>query len=198
MPAVNIIFYSCLLASLSTIPLSKAFAFNSVTHSQTIKLGTSNALSGPASSLGNDLNEGALIYFKRLNKNGGINGTPIALINLDDGYEPKKTVLNTKKLIDQQVLALFGYVGTPTSHAIMPMLKKSKIPYLMPFTGADFLRTPIHDNIFSLRASYYQEGKAQIEYLINVKEFKKIALVIQADEFGLTAQRAINEILHKK
>jgi ABC-type branched-subunit amino acid transport system substrate-binding protein len=202
LPALNIILYSCLSATFSTLFLSKAFALNLANNSliqpKTIKLGTSNALSGPASSLGSDLNEGALTYFKRLNDGGGINGIPVELVSLDDGYEPNVTVLNTKKLIDQEVLALFGYVGTPTSHAIMPMLKKSQIPYLMPFTGADFLRSPINENIFNLRASYYQEGQAQIEYLVNVKKLKKIALVIQADEFGLTAHRAINEIINRK
>jgi len=155
----------------------------------------SNALSGPSSNLGKDLKTGASIYFNNLNKHGGIHGKPVELISLDDGYEPEKTVINTKKLLEQQVQALFGYVGTPTSYAIMPTLKKSKIPYLMPFTGADFLRNATTKNIFNLRASYYQEVKAQIEYLINIKGLKKIALVIQADEFGLTAQRSVNKIL---
>lgn len=156
------------------------------------------ALSGPTSDLGKELKKGALTYFNQLNKLGGVHGRPVELISLDDGYEPNKTVLNTKKLIEKEVLALFGYVGTPTSHAIMPILIKSKVPYLMPFTGADFLRSPSTVNIFNLRASYYQEMKSQVEYLITVQKVKNIALVIQADEFGLTAQRAVNKILSDK
>jgi branched-chain amino acid transport system substrate-binding protein len=163
-----------------------------------ITLGMSNALSGPTSDLGKELRKGANTYFNNLNKRGGIHGRSVELVSLDDGYEPNKTVINTKKFIDQEVLALFGYVGTPTSYAIMPIIVKSKIPYLMPFTGADFLRTPISSNIFNLRASYYQEIEAQIEYLITVQKYKKIALVIQADEFGLTAQRAVTKILGDK
>jgi ABC-type branched-subunit amino acid transport system substrate-binding protein len=160
---------------------------------QSIKLGMSNALTGPASDLGQALRHGSQLYFDRVNDAGGIYGRKVELISLDDGYEPELTVINTRKLIEQDdVFALFGYVGTPTSHSILSMLDKSQIPYLMPLTGADFLREPIKPNIYNLRASYQQEVSAQIDYLINHKHLKNIALVIQADEFGLVAQKAIN------
>jgi len=163
-----------------------------------IKLGMSSPLTGPAKNLGQDLKQGSLAYFKRLNESGGIHERKVQLISLDDGYEPHYTVGNTRTLIEkEQVLALFGYVGTPTSYAILPLLDKNKTPYLMPFTGADFLRTPVVSNIFNLRASYYQEAQRQIDYLINKLAFKNIALIIQADEFGLSAQRAYVAILNQ-
>ena len=162
----------------------------------TIKLGMSNALTGPTSQLGQDLSKGAFIYFKQLNNFDGINGQKVELISLDDAYEPENTVRNTKILIEQkQVLALFGFVGTPTSHAILSILEQTKIPYIMPFTGADFLRIPVVENIFNLRASYLQEAQAQIDFLVKKNRFSQIALVIQADEFGLAAQRSYIQIL---
>jgi len=161
-----------------------------------IKLGMSNALTGPTSQLGQELKRGASVYFEQLNNLGGINGQQVELISLDDGYEPENTVRNTRVLIQQkQVLALFGYVGTPTSHAILPILEQTKTPYLMPFTGADFLRTPVIKNIFNLRASYLQEAQAQIDFLVKNKGFSRIGFVIQADEFGLAAQRSYIQIL---
>lgn len=115
---------------------------------------------------------------------------------IDDGYEPENTVKNTLRLINKNnILALFGYVGTPTTHAILPILTKSNIPYLMPFTGADFLRTPVVKNIFNLRPSYLQEAQLQVKFLVEEKGYKKIALVIQADEFDLAAQRSYVQIL---
>ena len=163
-----------------------------------IKLGMSNALTGPAHQLGGKLSTGALVYFEKLNLNGGINGQKVELISLDDGYEPSNTYDNTLHFINEEkVLALFGYVGTPTSHAILPIISKYNIPYLMPFTGADFLRTPVVKNIFNLRASYFEEAKAQIKYLVEIKGFKNIALVIQADQFGLAGQRSFTKILQQ-
>lgn len=164
----------------------------------TIKLGMSNALTGPTFKLGKNLSAGSIVYFKQLNSHGGINGQKVELISLDDGYEPTNTVKNTLLLIKKkQVLALFGYVGTPTSHAILPILKNSNIPYLMPFTGADFLRFPVVKNIFNLRASYLQEAQAQVKFLVEKNGYKQIAMVIQADEFGLAAHRNYIQILKK-
>lgn len=172
------------------------FHFSFLSQANTIKLGMSNALTGPASQLGHKLSTGSSVYFEQVNILGGINGQQVELISLDDGYEPENTISNTIYLIEKEkVAALFGYVGTPTSHAILPLIKKSNIPYLMPFTGADFLRSPINKNIFNLRASYSQEAHAQVKYLVENKGLKKIALVIQADEFGLAAQRSYIESL---
>ncbi len=163
-----------------------------------IKLGMSNAFSGPVRNIGVELRQGSLVYFKRVNENNGIHGRMVKLISLDDGYEPRRTVSNTRKLIKvEQVLALFNYGGTPTSYAVLPMIIKNKIPYIMPYSGADFLRNPVMPNVFTLRASFIQEAQKQIDYLIKELSFRNIALVVQTDEFGLNAQRAIIRLLNK-
>lgn len=158
----------------------------------------SNALIGPVGELGTELRLGSEVYFEQLNRRGGIYDRKVTLISLNDSYEPKLTVINTRKLIeDEKVFALFGYVGTPTSHAILSILQQSRIPYITPFTGADFLRQPVKSNIFNLRASYHQEAEQQIDYIVNKMRYKNIALVIQADEYGLAAQRAITKKLSR-
>ena len=75
-----------------------------------IVLGQSAAFSGPASALGEQFRIGAQLLFDRTNARGGINGRPVELLSLDDGYEPDRCAENTKKLIDSGVFALFGYV----------------------------------------------------------------------------------------
>lgn len=154
----------------------------------TIVLAVSNATSGPASKLGIRLNQGASAYFHRLNKNGGINGQSIYMSHLDDGYEPYKTLKNTKNFLEKgELFGFFNYVGTPTSFAVFEVVTQSNLPFLTPFTGAEFLRTPVSSNIFNLRASYRQEVKAQLKYLLQ-HEAKRIGLLVQADEFGKTVE----------
>lgn len=161
-----------------------------------IKLGMSSALSGPSAQLGIQLKAGAMAYFDKVNERGGINNRKINLISLDDRYEPQFTVINTRELIlHHQVFALFSYVGTPTSHAILPLLRRHKTPYLMPFTGAEFLRKEEFAPIFNLRASYYEEAKVQIDYLIKEHNASKIAFLIQADEFGLAVENGLRQSL---
>ena len=89
---------------------------------QDIVLGQSVALSGPAAELGREMQLGAQLYFDSINASGGIRGRKIVLKTLDDGYEPARAEANTRRFIDEgDVLALFGYVGTPTAAASIRM-----------------------------------------------------------------------------
>lgn len=153
------------------------YGFTVKANNQTvIKLGMSTALTGPAKKIGTQLHLGSEVYFNKINKNGGINGTQIELLVSDDGYDPKKAVTNTRHFIsNEKVVALFGAMGTPTSHAVTPILEKLKTPYLMPFSGAEFLHTDPTINVFNIRASYYNEAKVQIKYLVEKKNTLKSA-----------------------
>jgi ABC-type branched-subunit amino acid transport system substrate-binding protein len=122
-----------------------------------IVLGQSAAFSGPAAQLGIQMNRGARLYFDALNAAGGVNGLAIELRHLDDGYEPARCKANTEAFLKDEVFALFGYVGTPTCLAALPLVKDSAIPFFGPFTGAEALRDPMSRNVFHLRASYFDE-----------------------------------------
>ncbi len=164
-----------------------------------IKLGMSVALTGPASEIGKQLALGSQIYFEQLNKQGGIHGARIQLDVQDDGYEPNHTVNNTRDFIyNKKVHALFGYMGTPTTSAISSMLEHAQTPLLMPYTGASFLREDPNFKVFNLRASYLDEAKEQINYLVDELGHSKIALLIQADEFGITLQKSLTIALQMK
>lgn len=155
-----------------------------------IRLAVSNAVSGPASQLGIRLNQGAQAYFSKVNQQSDTLGFSVEMLAKDDGYEPFKTLKNTQYFIQQEdIFAFFNYVGTPTTHAILPEIKKSTLPFLTPFTGAEFLRNPIIKNVFNLRASYYQEARRQIEFLVSEKNITEIGLLVQADEFGSSVER---------
>ena len=163
-----------------------------------VLVGMSNALTGPASALGTGVKAGALAYFNKINASGGVNGRKIRVISYDDGYEPKNTVENTNKLIaNDKVFALFGYVGTPTASAIVPIVNKEMIPFFGPFTGAELLRTPVNKYIFNVRASYFDEAEEQIRYL-TTKGVKKIGIFFQNDAYGLAVKGGVLKALGKR
>ena len=163
-----------------------------------IRIGMANALSGPASGLGNGIKKGSGVFFDKLNGAGGIHGRKIRLISEDDGYEPTRTALATEKLIKQdQVFALFGYVGTPTTKAVLPLIARNEIPLFAPFTGAEFLRTPVDHWVFNVRASYFEEAEMQVEHLIKDNGIKRIGVFIQGDAFGLAGNYSIVRALEK-
>ena len=118
-----------LLIALAVLLAQPAAAENGVTKDR-IVLGQSVALTGPASQLGIQMRNGVSAYLDYVNAQGGVHGRKIELITLDDGYEPARTVPNTKKLIDEhKVFALIGYVGTPTSVPAIPVFTEAKVPF---------------------------------------------------------------------
>ena len=159
-----------------------------------VVLGQSAAFTGPAAQLGLQMNSGARIYFNALNAQGGINGTTVELRTADDGYEPERCKANTDKFIKDEVFGLFGYVGTPTCLAALPLVVDSKIPFFGPFTGAEALREPFHRSVFHVRASYYDETALIVKQLTSLG-LKKVAVFYQNDAYGKAGLEGVTRAL---
>ncbi len=171
----------------------------SVHAAEAIKLGMSAPLSGPTKELGISYSSGAQLAFSQYNQSRTAGQPSIALQVLDDGYEPLKTVSNTKQLLQQKDLfGFFGYVGTPTTVAALPLLKKQQKPLIAPLTGSDLFRQPSEAFIVNFRASYAEEIAAQFALLVDDQKIKRIALLIQADEFGASVEKHILSELDKR
>ncbi len=165
---------------------------------ETIQLGMSVPLTGNASGIGQSYKNGVELAIHQLNKEGGVHGVKVQLLVKDDQYEPELTVRNTRQfIIENNVLALFAYVGTPTSSAILSLLQHYQIPYITPFTGATLLRQPEHSFIYHLRASYDEETQSQVEYLLT-KPDTTVGLLLQADEFGASVEQGYLKALQLK
>ena len=148
-----------------------------------IVLGQSCPLTGAAAQLGIQFNAGASVFFDLLNAKGGVGGRQIEIAAMDDAYDPARCADNTAKLIERDVFALFGYIGTPTSLAALPLATKANLPFIAPFTGAMSLRDPFNKLAFHLRASYDDETAAIVSQL-NALGLKNIALFYQNDAYG--------------
>ncbi|MDR7093472.1 ABC transporter substrate-binding protein [Hydrogenophaga laconesensis] len=148
-----------------------------------IVLGQSAAFTGAAAQLGIQFHAGAKLFFDQINAQGGVNGQRIDIVQLDDGYEPDRCAENTTKLITSDVFALFGYIGTPTSLAALPLAIKAQTPFFAPFTGAMGLRAPFNKLVFHLRASYNDETALIVRQLTNLG-LNKIAVFHQNDSYG--------------
>ena len=151
--------------------------------SRGILIGQSAAMTGPAAQLGIQFQHGAKLAFDRANARGGINGRAIEWRSMDDGYEPARCEANTQALLSEDVLALFGYVGTPTSLVALPLATASRTPFVAPFTGAQALREPFNRYAFHLRASYFDET-ARIVNQVTQVGMKRVAVFHQNDSYG--------------
>jgi ABC-type branched-subunit amino acid transport system substrate-binding protein len=165
--------------------------------STSILIGQSAAFTGPASELGTEMRAGAMAYLQAVNAAGGVNGRKIELRSLDDGYEGDRAAANTKKLIEEGVFLLFGYVGTPTSNASKPIFTAAKVPFVGPFTGAESLRNPVNRYIFNIRASYYDETDKLVGQLVG-QTLDRIAVFYQNDDYGKAGLTGVERAMQKR
>ena len=162
-----------------------------------VVFGQSAALSGPASELGNGMRLGLEAAFAEVNAGGGVHGRRVALVSLDDAYEPEAAVANTRALIEEHdVFALVGAVGTPTSRAAQPVTSAAGVPYIAPFTGAEFLRDASEQsNVVNVRASYYQETGEIIARLTTDLGITRIGILYQDDSYGRAGLEGVRRAL---
>lgn len=176
---------------------SQAMAQTGITDRQVL-VGQFAAFSGAAAQLGERLKIGIEAYFKSVNAQGGVNGRQLKLVTRDDGYEPEKSKVAVKALIEEDnVFALIGSVGTPTGIASVPILTEAKVPLIGMFTGAEALRTPFNRQVFHVRGSYFDETERIVQHLTTLG-LKKIAVFYQNDAYGKTGLDGVERALARR
>ncbi|OIQ28013.1 MAG: ABC transporter substrate-binding protein [Alphaproteobacteria bacterium MedPE-SWcel] len=157
------------------------------------------AFEGPASALGTGMRLGITAAFEEANAAGGVHGRMLKLDSMDDGYEPDKSAGLVKGVVEgDNHIGLIGAVGTPTSSATQPIATEANMPFIGPFTGAGFLRDASHGNIFNVRATYFAETEAWIEYLVDQQGMDSVAILYQDDGFGRVGLAGVNAALEKR
>lgn len=185
---------ACLLAAPSA-----AHAADPGVFADKIVFGQAAAIEGPASALGTGVRDGIMAAFAEANAAGGVKGRKLELVVRDDGYEPAKSVAVTRNLLDEdKVFALIGPVGTPTSAATLPLTTEAGVPFIGPYTGAEFLRNPYKPQVVNVRASYFQETEEMIERLTKDLGHRKIAILYQNDAFGRAGLAGVVRALKKR
>jgi branched-chain amino acid transport system substrate-binding protein len=164
-----------------------------------IKLGNIMPYSGPASAYG-VIGKIEDAYFKMVNAQGGINGRKINFISYDDSYSPPKAVEQARKLVESdEVLLLFGPLGTPSNSAIQKYANSKKIPQLFVATGAtkfgDYKDFPW---TMGWQPPYQSEGRIYAKYLLKEKPDAKVAIMYQNDDFGKDLLKGLKDGLGDK
>jgi len=182
-----------LMAAAAALLLSPASAETGVSDT-TVSVGQTAVFSGPVAATGNNYRRGIELYFEQVNKSGGVNGRKLQLTALDDAYDPKRTVENTRLLVDEhKVFALIGYVATANLIAAMPVAEEAKVPMFAPLVGTTSIRLKHNRYLFHVRASYQAE-LARITQQLAVVGTNKVAVVYQDSVFGKSNLETLLEL----
>ncbi len=153
-----------------------------------VRFGQSAAFTGPAGEIGKEFRLGIEAAILEANTKKTVPRARFSLVYYDDGYEPDRAIQNTRRLIqDNKVFALIGGVGTPTSRAALPIAVEANVPFIAPFTGADFLRQAgAARHAVNFRASYRQEINEMVDRMFDERLISRIGVLYQNDSFGKT------------
>jgi len=164
-----------------------------------ILLGGTVPLSGEASAFGS-VGPGAKAYFDYVNSQGGVNGRKIQYRYYDDGYDPAKTVQQTRRLVEQdKVFAIFNTVGSAGNKAIQPYLNARKVPQLFVGDGAQAASQPSrYPWTIGFLQSYVGEGAVYGRHLAKTRKGAKIAILFQNDELGEDMVRGLERAIAGK
>ena len=163
-----------------------------------IKIGHTCPYSGNASSYGVG-GKSHTAFWKRVNDQGGIAGRMVNFISLDDGYNPAKTVEQTRRLVEQdQVAFLFNPLGTPTNTAIHKYMNQKKVPHLFLATSADkwgdYKAFPW---TIGYAPSYRTEAQIYGKYIKAQRPNAKATLIYQNDDFGKDYLHGLQDVYGK-
>jgi branched-chain amino acid transport system substrate-binding protein len=163
-----------------------------------IKLGAHYPLTGVAAPGYSEIPTGVKAYFDYVNANGGVNGRTIDYVYKDDAYNPTNTTQVVNQLVlEDEVFAVVGGLGTPTHSAVLDFLNSEGVPDLFVSSGSLLWGDDPEANpyTFGWQTDYESEGKIIGEYI--AKEFPdaKVGLFLQDDDFGENGEKGIREYI---
>ena len=167
---------------------------------QTIKVGGIFDLTGGTGDVGGPYANAARDYIGYVNKQGGVNGKKIELIDTDYAYKIPQAVAAYKDMQSKGVIAILGW-GTGDTEAMANMIATDKIPYLSASYSEHlvFDKTPYN---FICATSYSDQTRLALKWIKDNWKDKsrnpRIALIYNDSGFGrspiLDAEEFANKI----
>ncbi len=150
-----------------------------------IRIGQTMAYSGAASAY-SVIARSEAAYFRMINDKGGINGRKINFISVDDAYSPPKTFEQTRRLVEQdKVAVIFNPLGTPTGLVVRKYLNEKKVPQLFVGAGATFWGDYEHYPwTIGFQPNYHIEAGIYAKHYLSNNPSRKVALFYQNDDAG--------------
>src|SRR5436853_7911912 len=166
-----------------------------------IVIGTHQDLSGPIKVWGVPVSNGMKMAVEEINEAGGHQGRKLMLVLEDNGYDPKRAVLASQKMVERdKIFAMIGPMGSPTVLASQDILLEAGVLQLFPLTAAEFTfkfdpAKPQERLKFNNLLPYVESTRATVKYMMEWKNFQKPCIMHQDDEYGKNVLDGFNQQL---
>lgn len=183
------------LLALTFACLSSLAAASGVTSTE-IRVASLQDLSGPIASLGTHFRNGTQMRFDEENARGGVHGRQLKLLVEDTGYDPKRAVLATEKLLGGKgIFTAIHNLGSPVVMATMPRFLEAGVLHLFPGAPLANVYEPVHPLKFGMSPSYTLSVPPAARHLIRENGFRRVGILYQDDDMGREVLRGMDGLL---
>lgn len=151
----------------------------------TIKIGVAGPHSGDLASYGIPTVRAAELVAEKVNAAGGIDGKKIELIVEDDVCKPEIATNTAAKLVGDGVVAVLGHICSGATKAALGTYLDSEIPVISPSaTNPPLTQSGDYPNFFRTIASDDAQALVDVNFAVDTKGFKKIAVLHDKGDYG--------------
>jgi branched-chain amino acid transport system substrate-binding protein len=182
---------------LTTLSAAAAVASAMPANAQDIKMGVIAGMSGPGTSYGIGIRQGAEMAIKEINAAGGIKGRKISLVVVDDASNPAQSVTAMQRLASEGVDLIVGGWGSSQVLANMEVAERSGIPYIV--VGATNPKITTDRSKWTFRVIFTDSVQAEqiAEAAVKRLGMKRIAVIHDANDYGVGNRDVFQENLKK-
>ena len=173
---------ACGGSSASTAGSAAGAAAGAAASGSTIKVGVLGPLTGDNSVYGQAVINGASLYIKQVNADGGVNGKQLEIITMDEQGDATQAVTSFTKMCDQGITALVGDVTTTPTLAVaaesadynMPMVTASATAETVTY---DAETNTVNGNVFRACFTDPFQGVKMADYAYKKLGYTKAAVI---------------------
>ena len=147
----------------------------------TIKVGVMGPLSGNVSVYGQAVVNGATLYLKQVNANGGINGCQVEWKFEDDQADSEIAVNAYNNLMDWGMQVMAGPTTTGSSISVSTKCNEERVFMMTPSASSADV-TAGKDNVFQLCFTDPNQGAGSATYIAANMPESKIAVIYRNDD----------------
>ncbi|MDF9824584.1 branched-chain amino acid transport system substrate-binding protein [Breznakia sp. PF5-3] len=171
--------------------------------SDTIRVGVNYGTTGPYATYGTSSVEGTKLAVKEINKNGGINGKKIELVEMDNKSDTNEAVnIATKLTTEEDVVLTLGPEVSGNTKAAISVANKNKIPLISPSATDDKVTVNKDGSVteygYKMCFNDSYQGKALAQYAIAQGKTKAVIYGDSSSDYSKGLTKAFEEEFKKQ
>jgi branched-chain amino acid transport system substrate-binding protein len=174
------------------LTLAVVLAFTSLSFAKDFIVGVQAPITGSMASEGQGMQRAVELLAQQANATGGINGDTIKVIACDDEGTTSKAAICAKNLVDQGAKVVIGSYTSSATEASQAYYARNKVIQTSDATAASLTKK---DYPTYFRASFNDdiEGEFTANYFVNVRGYKRIAIISDYGTFSDGLAKAVRD-----